>query len=147
MKLSNNFTLEELTISETAARQGIDNTPDADVVSNLTMLCGNILEPLRASLGGKPISITSGYRSPKTNEAIGGVATSQHCFGQAADIHVSGMTTEELFLFITEKTSLPFDQVIQEFNQWVHVSYRANPRGQKLRATHEDGKTVYTAVA
>jgi hypothetical protein len=145
VKLSEHFTLEEMTISETGARNGKSNIPGEREIENLKLLCSEILEHLRSALA-LPVSITSGYRSPEINKAVGGSSTSQHVFGQAADIHVSGMTAEELFLFATEKVFLPFDQIIQEFNQWVHISYRSNPRGQKLRATHENGLTHYTTV-
>jgi hypothetical protein len=145
VKLSEHFTLEEMTISETGARLGKANDPNDREIENLKTLCSEILEPLRSALC-RPVGITSGYRSPEINKLVGGSTTSQHVFGQAADIHVSGMTAEELFLFATEKVFLPFDQIIQEFNQWVHISYRSNPRGQKLRATHENGLTHYTTV-
>lgn len=115
------------------------------VVENLQWLCQKILDPLRTKLC-KPVSISSGYRSAKLNTQIGGAATSQHCEGKSADIIVSGMSTQALFSYITNKTALPFDQVINEFGQWVHISYdhaKAKQRGQKLIAKTENGKTVY----
>ena len=146
MELSPNFHLEEFTVSNTAARKGIDNTPSVEVINNLMLLCKYVLEPLRTKLNEKygkqmPIIVTSGYRSPKLNAAIGGAKNSQHIEGRAADIHVPGMTIEELYTFIKENFS--FDQCIQEFNSWVHVSW--SNRNQALRAIKKDGATVYNA--
>lgn len=113
MELSKHFSLTELTTSNTAIRKGIDNTPSTEVVKNLKELCTKVLEPLRVSVD-KPIKITSGYRSPQLNKLIGGAKNSQHIEGKAADIHVDGMSTEELFQFI--KNKFVYDQLIQEFD-------------------------------
>lgn len=113
MELSPYFTLQELIHSNTAIRKGIDNTPSEEVINNLRVLCEQLLTPLRIALD-KPIKVTSGYRSPKLNKFIGGAKKSQHTLGQAVDIQVSGMTTEELFLFI--KDNFNYDQLIQEFD-------------------------------
>jgi len=113
MELSNHFTLQEFVTSNTAIRKGIDNTPSAEVVKNLRELCNQVLEPLREKLA-KPVKVTSGYRSEKLNKLIGGAKNSQHCKGEAADIHVPGMTIEELFQFCKEH--LNYDQLIQEFD-------------------------------
>ena len=141
MNLTKHFTLEEMTFSEYAVRNEITNIPDAIIIGNLRDTCLMILEPLREAIG-KPISITSGYRNPHLNKSIGGSVISQHCFGQAIDFKVSGISTEDLFQKIIE-LDLPFDQLIQEFDSWVHCSYRANPRKQKLRANKKGGKTIY----
>lgn len=114
MELSPNFTLAEFTRSATATRKNIDNTPSPAVIENLKALCTNVLEPLRAKVG-KPVRVTSGYRSSKLNKLVGGSRNSQHIFGLAADIYVDGMTTEELFQFIIDN-EIPFDQLIQEFD-------------------------------
>ena len=125
MKLSPNFTLEELTVSDYAARHGLDNTPENDHLLNLRRLAA-FLEALRAVLG-KPISINSAYRSPKVNAAIKGSKTSQHCHGTAADIKVAGMVPEQVVKRIIA-SALPYDQVIREFSDpvrgggWTHVS-------------------------
>ena len=125
MKLSPNFTLEELTVSDYAARNGLDNTPGNDHLMNLRRLAA-FLESLRALLG-KSISINSAYRSPEVNTAIRGSKTSQHCFGTAADIRVGGMVPDQVVKKIIEST-LPYDQVIREFSDpvrgggWTHVS-------------------------
>jgi zinc D-Ala-D-Ala carboxypeptidase len=135
MKLSPNFSLEELTVSDYAARNGLDNTPQNDHLLNLKRLAA-FLESLRAILG-KPISINSAYRSPEVNAAIRGSKTSQHCHGTAADIRVSGMTPDQVVRKIIS-SALPFDQVIREFSDpvkgggWTHVSI-PNTRGGKPR--------------
>jgi hypothetical protein len=146
MKLSNSFNLIEFTSSETASRRGIDNTPSIAVIENLRLLCENVLQPLRDKYG-KSINITSGYRSPKLNKAIGGSSTSQHCYGQAADIQVD--KKDYLKVWEILKT-LPFDQIIFEFGtesapDWIHVSYvQGKNRGQKLKAVKNIfGKTQY----
>ena len=129
------FTLNELTASTTAKRKGIDNTPDATVKANLTALVANILDPLREAYG-KPIVVSSGYRCPKLNRAVGGAAKSQHVTGQAADIHTLSDTpadNKKLFDLILS-LKLPFDQLINEYNfNWVHVSYSPRNRRQILK--------------
>lgn len=128
------FTIRELTASATAARKGIDNTPDNVARANLTSLVANILDPLREAYG-KPIIVTSGYRCPKLNKAVGGAAKSQHMKGQAADIRTVSDTVEdnrELFNLII-KLRLPFDQLIDEYGyNWIHVSYAPANRRQVL---------------
>jgi hypothetical protein len=125
MKLSPNFSLEELTVSDYAARNGLDNTPQNDHLMNLKRLAA-FLESLRAVLG-KPISVNSAYRSPEVNAAIKGSKTSQHCHGTAADIRVAGMVPDQVVKRILAST-LPYDQVIREFSDpvrgggWTHVS-------------------------
>lgn len=150
-KVSEHFTVEELIASETASKRGIDNTPLPNHRESLEHLSVSVLEPLRAILSYErgedtPIYITSGYRSPELNEAIGGVSDSQHAKGQAADIQVEGFDIEEVFQIILD-SAIPYDQVIQEFDRWIHISYddeRDTQRGEALRATKEDGETVYT---
>ena len=133
MKLSPNFTLEELTHSETAERQGLDNTPNEDVKANLTRLA-RFLEEVRAILK-RPIMVNSAYRSPKVNEAIGSKPTSQHCNGCAADIKVPGLTPNDIVKELL-KTNLEYDQLIREFDSWVHISipnkFADKPRRQVL---------------
>ena len=131
MRLSKNFTYEELTHSNVAERRGINNRPrtkeeEKRVIENLKALCMEVLQPLRDYLG-KPVVISSGYRCPELNKAVGGVKNSQHMKGEAADIHVD--STEHLLKimhFIMDE--LDFDQLIWERNragtQWVHVSYK-----------------------
>lgn len=119
MQLSEHFTLEELTTSEAAARQGLSNEPTGEALENLKRLA-EFLEDVRA-LVGKPIRINSAYRSPEVNAAVGGSKTSQHCFGCAADIRVPGMTPDEVVRAITA-SDLEYDQCIREFDSWTHVS-------------------------
>lgn len=135
MKITKNFTLEELLRSATASRLSIPNTPSLSVTHNLILLCNHILQPLRNAYG-KPIIVNSGYRSPELNKAIGGAKNSQHMRGQAADIKGSCGTipqeNRKLFELI-QKLNLPFDQLIDEKNySWIHVSFSDNPRHQVL---------------
>jgi len=133
MKLTPNFTLEELTQSEMAERKGLDNTPNADVKANLVRLA-KFLEEIRRVLG-RPIMVNSAYRSPEVNTAIGSKPTSQHCIGCAADIRVPGLTPDNVVKEII-KTNLEYDQLIREFDSWVHVSipnkFADKPRKQVL---------------
>ena len=119
MKLSPNFTLEELTFSQVASRRGIDNTPPPKVKDNLERLA-LFLEQVRKVVN-KPISISSGYRSREVNESVGGSKTSQHCEGCAADFNVKGMSPDAVVRAIVT-ADIPYDQVILEFDSWVHIS-------------------------
>lgn len=131
------FTIEELCASDTACARGIDNTPSSEVALALTTLIEKLLDPVREAWGG-PITVNSGYRCLKLNAAVGGVATSQHLRGEAADITVGSQTqNQKLFNRIVElqKTGkIEFDQLIDESNYaWVHISYRlGRNRGQVL---------------
>lgn len=128
------FTINELIKSSTAQRLHIDNTPTQEIKDNLNKLVDNILDPLRESYG-KPIIVSSGYRCSKLNKSIGGASNSQHCLGQASDIHTVENTKEsnkKLFNLIRE-LKLPYDQLINEHDyQWVHVSYSPRNRRQIL---------------
>ncbi len=132
--LSKNFSLDEMTKSQTANKLGISNIPDPIAVSNLQMLVNNVLQPLRDAMN-YPITVTSGYRSKILNEKISGAKNSQHMEGKAADI--VGMNNAQMFNYI--KDHLPFDQLIWEagdnFNpEWIHVSYnQAFNRKEVLR--------------
>jgi zinc D-Ala-D-Ala carboxypeptidase len=148
MQLTNNFSLKELTVSETAARKGLDNTPNETVTANLKILAEKILQPVREYYG-KSVRVNSGYRSPEVNASVGGSKTSDHCKGQAADIEINGVANGDLAKYITE--NFKFTQVILEFytqgvpdSGWVHVSYDANDlKCQVLTAVKQNGKTVY----
>lgn len=122
MQLTKNFTLKELVYSTTALKQGIDNAPTKSAMDNLTALAVEVLQPLRNTLG-QPVIINSGYRSPELNKAVGGVPTSQHTLGQAADIRSVHLTPIELARTIKD-LHLPFDQVIV-YPTFVHVSHNA----------------------
>lgn len=146
-KLTENFSLEEMIASQTAANRGIDNTPDQWQIENMQRLCENLLQPLRDAIG--VINVSSGFRSPALNRAIGGSRTSQHCKGEAADIKCNNNAA--LFHLIRE--TMDFDQLIWEFGdnnqpQWIHVSYKKKGnRNQVLIAFRENEKTAYRAYA
>ena len=141
--LTKNFTLEELVYSDTARKYNIDNTPTQQVITNLTNLCKYVLQPLRDYLG-KPIRITSGYRSPEVNKRVGGAVDSQgrpksqHVFGQAADIQVNGMTPKQVCnvidKLVKEGKIKAYDQLIEEFGEtgWCHVSFNIS-QNRKMR--------------
>ena len=117
------FTIKELSHSDTALAKGIDNFPTAEAISNLTKLVDNVLDPLREKYG-KPIRVSSGYRSAILNRRVNGATCSQHRLGEAADITV-GSKGENRKLFEIIKSELPFDQLIDEKDfSWVHVSFR-----------------------
>ena len=116
-----NFTITELVKSDTAERQGINNTPDINSLDNLLELIFYVLQPLRNKLG-KPMVITSGFRSAKVNQLVGGVSNSQHLYGQAADFVVNGMTPAQVVEFI-KKSGIEYDQCINEYDQWTHISF------------------------
>ena len=147
MKLSANFSLSELTKSETATRNGISNVPSALVIEKLQDLVTNILQPLRAKFG--TVIVTSGYRSPEVNKSVGGSTTSHHCFGYAADFEVLGMDNKELAVYIRD--NLTYTQLILEFytdgqpdSGWVHCSYdAADLKCQTLTARRVNGRTKY----
>jgi len=148
MNLSANFTLKELTDSDTAKKKGLDNTPTLQVIENLTILAEKILQPVRDHYG-KSVKVNSGYRSPEVNASVGGSKTSDHCKGQAADIEINGVANGDLAEWVSK--NLKFTQVILEFytqgipdSGWVHVSYDpSNLKCQVLTAVKQDGKTVY----
>ena len=148
MKLSQHFDLSEFTRSESAKREGLDNTPTAEHLQNLKVLCEKVLEPIRLKYGS--INISSGYRGKMLNHFIGGSVNSDHCVGRAADLDMddvgTGVTNKEIFEYI--KDNLEFDQLINEFNySWVHVGYREEAnRKQVLKAVKEKGKTVYQVI-
>lgn len=119
--LSKYFNLEEFVISQTATRLHIDNTPSSDVIANLKLLCINVLEPLRGHYN-LPVIISSGYRCTALNKQIGGKSNSQHLTGQAADLLVHGISVVDTVKYIAN-SGIEFCQLINEYNQWVHVSF------------------------
>ncbi len=144
MRLSDHFTLEEMTRSQTAARRRIDNTPSPEIVENLVFLCNEILEPLREEFG--PIWISSGYRSPELNAAIGGSSTSVHRNGLAADHTTHGLVLEEEMEWWLLHDHIPWDQAILEFDRWIHIGAArpgTEPRHQALRIAAGTGYTLY----
>ena len=117
--MTENFSLEEMTVSEIASRKGLDNTPNATEITNL-MHTAALLEQVRALLK-KPIIINSAFRSKAVNDAVGSKDTSQHRIGCAADIRVPGMTPKQVVEACID-ANIPYDQVIQEFDSWTHIS-------------------------
>jgi zinc D-Ala-D-Ala carboxypeptidase len=149
MQLSKNLALSEVTRSETAKRKGISNMPTPEHIENFKKLAEKVFQPIRDHFG-KPIRISSGYRSKALNTAVGGSLSSQHCTGEAIDIDMDGtdITNAQIFHFI--KDNLEFDQMIWEFGtdtnpDWVHVSYESTGKQRKqiLVAKRLGSKTVY----
>ena len=151
MKLSNNFTLAELVKSQTAIRKNIRNEPGTAEINNLIHLAESVLQPVREHFG-KPVMISSGYRSPELCEAIGSSSKSQHAKGEAADFEIPGVDNKELATWISKNTE--FDQLILEFydegdpnSGWVHCSaVTEGPRKQVLRASKVEGRTKYENI-
>lgn len=141
MKVGTHFSLEEFTTSQTAARHGLDNTPTPEVEASIRALVEHILDPLREKVD-RPIVVSSGYRSPKVNAIVSKAKNSQHMKGEAADILIPGLTVEHVVLLI-QQMKLPFDQLINEFGAWTHVSYVPNGRREVLKATATNKGTVY----
>ena len=125
MQLSEHFSLEELTASETAARNGWDNTPNPDELSNLKRLA-EFLEEVKQVLGGKPVMINSAFRSKLVNDAVGSKDSSQHRVGCAADIRVPSMTPDDVVKAVIA-SGIGYDQVIREFDRWTHISIPNKP--------------------
>ena len=150
MNLSRNFTLSELTKSDTAIRKGINNNPNAEQIEKLKALCENILQPVRDHFGR--VKITSGFRSVDLCLAIGSSSNSQHAKAEAADFECVGVDNAELADWI--KNNLPYDQLIVEYytpgepnSGWIHCSYIPDqPRASYLWAYKSEGKTKYKPV-
>jgi len=142
-KLSEHFTLEELTFSATAQRKQIDNKPPAEVLENMKRLAAG-LEEVRAALGNKPMRINSGYRSPKLNRAVGGARLSAHMAGYAADFVCPDFGSPLKIVKALAATGIQFDKLIQE-GTWVHISFAPEARRQLLTAHFGPNGTSYTA--
>jgi hypothetical protein len=155
MKLSDNFYLDEFTISQVAERHGYRNEPNEKQIENLRLLCVNVLQPLREIIN-VPIVINSGFRSFDVNAAVGGRFNSQHLEGKATDFVVHSMNLADVFNIILQKLS--FDQLIYEFgNQprldrrvkagWIHVSWNSDKNRKDVMISKKVyGKTVYETV-
>jgi len=143
MQLSPHFSLAELTASQTAARKGLDNTPDAVVKNNLTITAAN-LEKVRDLLK-HPIIISSGYRSPAVNRAVGGSATSAHTKGWAVDFICPGFGSPVQVVEKLKSSDLIFDQIIEE-GTWVHISFAPTMRKQVMKASFKNGKPTYSFI-
>ena len=145
MDLSRHFTLEELVASETAARRGIDNTPSAEIVENLKVLCLT-LEEVKDVAEGKAVLISSGYRCPKLNSAVGGSRNSAHMEGLAADCTSPKFGSVKQFCEAIRDSDIQFDQLIFEFDSWAHISINLSGqnRRQVITARKVNGKTEYS---
>ena len=153
MKLSKNFSLTELTKSQTAERMGLDNNPSEDQTENLRLLCERVLQPVRDHFDDV-VTISSGYRSEILSQKIGSSSKSQHCRGQAADFEIFGVENNKGSDWIKE--NLMFDQLILEYytpgepnSGWIHVSYNRDinlNRKEYLMAIKVDGKTQYKPI-
>ena len=147
MKLSKNFTLSEITKSNTAKRLGITNAPNQEHLNNMQILIRDLIQPMRDALG--PIRISSGYRSPVLNRAIGGSTKSQHCKGQAVDIQFwekGEMCNKKVYDWVL-KEGIKFDQMINEFDYaWIHISLRPDDKNRRMvleAYKDDDGDTAY----
>jgi hypothetical protein len=146
MQLSPNFTLEEMVFSQTATRQGINNTPDAQQIENLRNLCTRILQPVRDKFG--PIRISSGFRCRRLNSAVGGSSTSDHCYGFAADIIPLAASKKEVAQWIAKNCQ--FHQLIMEFGErdnpsWIHISN--NPKNAHQILWAHGKPTRYSTIS
>ena len=150
MNLSRNFSLSELTKSDTAIRKGINNNPSAEQVEKLKILCENILQPVRDRFGR--VTVTSGFRSVELCIAVNSSANSQHAKAEACDFECPGVDNAEVADWI--KNNLEYDQLILEFytpgepnSGWIHCSYISeNRRASCLHAYRSEGKVKYKPV-
>tara|TARA_R100000655_G_scaffold31221_1_gene62667 strand:- start:6281 stop:6781 length:501 start_codon:yes stop_codon:yes gene_type:complete len=160
MRLSRSFNISEFLNSNVSIRLGLKLDPPNEHIDNMSLLCRDLLQPLRDKLA-RPIKINSGWRSYELNKAIGGaykiidgkyIPTSQHCKGQAADLKFidnNGKMNNKILFDTVLEMGLEFDQMINEFNySWIHISYnKGNNRNQLLEAyKNEDNKTIYQNV-
>ncbi len=155
-RISAHISYTEATKSDIAIRHGLNNTPNADELEKMKIVAEKLFEPMRAGLGGKPIYISSFFRSEEVNKKVGGSPTSGHRLGNAIDAdadvyNVAGLTNTDIFNYI--RKNLEFDQLIWEYENpdgtpaWVHMSYREdNNRNQVLKARKVDGKTKYEVM-
>ena len=151
MNLTENFSLKELTASQTAERKGIENTPSTEHQDNLKSLCTSILQPIRDHFN-RVVSVSSGYRSVDLCVAIGSSTSSQHAKVEAADFEIFGISNKELADWVNE--NLDYDQLILEYwkkedpnSGWVHCSYNSDEnRKQYLKAYKENGSTKYEQI-
>jgi hypothetical protein len=146
MRISKNFTLSEITHSNTAKRLGIDNSPNKEHLENIKVLVNDLIQPMRSALG--PIRISSGYRNPQLNHAIGGSSRSQHCKGQAFDVQFwknGKMCNKEIYDWVI-KSGIEFDQMINEFDfSWIHISLKKENNRNVILEAYKDkeGHTRY----
>ncbi len=139
--LSPNFSLEELTLSQSASRAGLDNTPSSAVLATLTNTAKN-LEAVR-SLLNKPILVSSGYRSPLVNKSVGGAAKSQHVEGKAVDFTCPQFGTPRQIVDKLKGSNIKFDQLILEFDRWVHISFNGTMNRNQILVIDSTGTKPY----
>lgn len=144
MKLSPHFSLEEMTRSETGARLGLDNSCPGALFSRLQNTAER-MEEIRTILGDAPITVLSGYRSAQVNKAVGGSSTSDHKQAYAVDFRLSKMDIQETIKAI-RNSGIKFDQLIDEFSSWVHISFNPKNRRQVMSARKIGAKTVYKFI-
>lgn len=147
MKLSEHFTLDEMTFSEWATRHGVDNIPDQgdeeEILDNLRRTA-QMMEEVRSVLGNRPIRITSGYRNKVVNSAVGGTQNSAHSEGLACDFVCPDFGSPFLIAKALECSPIDFDQLIYEYGTWVHIGFK--PHGVQVRRmclTKPDSATPY----
>ena len=146
MRLSKNFTLSEIVKSNTAKRLGIENAPNKEHLKNMQVLIRDLIQPIRDAIG--PIRISSGYRSPQLNRAIGGSTKSQHCKGEALDLQFwkdGKMCNKEIYDWVI-KSGIEFDQMINEFDfAWIHISLKSSKNRKMVLEAYKDkdGDTAY----
>ncbi len=125
-----NFKISELIYSETAIKNNINNMPDINSLDNMLNLIYYCLQPARELLNA-PMTITSGFRNPLVNRLVGGVNSSQHLYGQAADFIIKGMTPNQI-ISIIKTSKIEFDQLINEYDKWVHISYNKGKNRREI---------------
>lgn len=143
LRLSPHFTLGEMTVSAMAARRGISNVPSPAMVEQLKVTAAH-MERVRDLLNGHGIVVLSGYRSPAVNKAVGGSGTSAHMTGWAVDFICPGFGSPQQVAAHLAKHLTGFDQIIEEFGEWIHVGFGPGKRGQCLTARKVRGRTAYT---
>jgi len=142
-RLTPHFTLEEFTFSQTATRKGIDNTPHEGILDNLCILA-NGMEDVRNLLNA-PIYVSSGYRCPELNDLLGSKRTSQHTKGLACDFTSNVYGSPQIIFADIITSDIPYDQLILEFDRWIHISFvedGGTPRKQALIINGE-GAMIY----
>jgi len=144
MQLTEHFSLLEMTRSETGTRKGIDNTLPRSLNANIEAMA-KTMEVVRHICGDKPVRVYSCYRSPRVNTAVGGSKTSSHMFALATDFIIEGLTISET-INIIRHSDIKFDQIIDEFNSWVHLGIDPAMRHQVLSARKKSGTTVYANI-
>lgn len=142
MQLTPHFSLEELTISQTAERKSIDNTPSPKVLSALTYTAQQM--ELVRSLLGNSISISSGYRSPELNREVGGATNSQHVLGEAVDFTCAGFGNPRQVVQKIKESNIPFCQLILEFDRWTHISFSKSNSKREVLIIDNKGTRIFS---